>query len=53
MSVAREAHSWTETDNQDNALATATRAAPSGGIRHFITGVSYGRSISLTEFSHY
>lgn len=38
--------SWTETANADNALATATRAAPAGGLRHFITAISASYSVS-------
>lgn len=32
---------WTKTDSQDNAAATATRAA-AAGRRHLVTGVSAG-----------
>jgi len=56
--VTREVGSWTERDSQDNSTATATRAAPSGGLRHFITGVSgtfdssvSGVSLTLKEGS--
>lgn len=36
----REVASWAETDNQTNATATATRSAPDGGLKHFITSIS-------------
>ena len=32
--------SWVETDNATNDTATATKAAPSGGIAHYITSIS-------------
>lgn len=38
--VTREVASWVESTTATNATATATRDAPSGGLRHFITGVS-------------
>lgn len=38
--TVRPVESWIETDNASNATATATRAAPAGGIRHHITGIS-------------
>jgi hypothetical protein len=43
-SVYREVSSWDETANADNAVATATRAAPAGGLSHFITSVAGGFS---------
>lgn len=45
--VVREYHSWIETDNQAAGEASATRAAPTGGVRHFVTSVS--GSFSATE----
>lgn len=41
---AREVSSWAATDNDDNAASTATKAAPTGGVSHFITSVSGGYS---------
>jgi len=38
--TAREKPSWIVTANATNAAATATRAAPSSGLSHFITSVS-------------
>lgn len=32
--------SWVETANADNSGATATRAAPSDGLSHYVTSVS-------------
>lgn len=40
----RELSSWVATANADNSAATATKAAPSGGLSHFITGISAGFS---------
>lgn len=45
--INREYHSWVELDTQDNAAATATRAAPSGGISHYVTSVSGSYSASV------
>lgn len=42
--ISREYHSWVETANADNATATATKSAPSGGIAHYVTGVAGGYS---------
>jgi len=36
--------SWVDVTTADNATATATKAAPSGGISHYITSVSGGYS---------
>ena len=38
--------SWCVTTNADNATATATKAAPAGGICHYITSVSGGFSVA-------
>lgn len=49
--VVTERSSWIETANADNALATATRAAPpaqAGGVSHYITSVSGSFSVSQT-----
>lgn len=46
--ITREFHSWVETDTQANATATATRAAPSAGIAHYISGVSGTFEASVT-----
>lgn len=45
--VVREYHSWIETANASAAEASATRAAASGGLRHFVTSIS--ASFSATE----
>lgn len=42
--VTREKPSWIETDNAAAGTATATRAAPAGGLSHFITSISAGFS---------
>lgn len=42
MNVIRNKSSWVEQDTKDNATATASKAAPSSGLRHFITGVGGG-----------
>lgn len=42
--VQREISSWVSQATQDNAAATATKAAPEGGISHYITSVSGGFS---------
>ena len=36
--------SWVHANTADNATATATKAAPSGGISHYITSISGGYS---------
>lgn len=46
--IAREYHSWIETATADNAAATATKAAPSGGISHYITSVSASFEASVS-----
>lgn len=46
MSVMRLKGSWVEGATADNAAATASRAAPAGGVRHFITSVSASFSAS-------
>jgi hypothetical protein len=38
--ISREFHSWIETANETNDTATATRAAPAGGLSHFVTSIS-------------
>jgi hypothetical protein len=38
--IVRVAHSWVDSDTSDNALSTATKAAPAGGLSHFVTGVA-------------
>lgn len=38
--ISRPLHAWIDSDTQANATATATKAAPSGGLSHFITSVS-------------
>lgn len=38
--VVREVASWIETANAAAGAASATRAAPPGGLRHFITSIS-------------
>lgn len=40
--------SWVVTANADNAAATATKAAPSGGISHFVTSISAGFSATVS-----
>ena len=45
--VVRELHSWMETDNAAAGAASAARAAPAGGLRHFITSIS--ASFSSTQ----
>ena len=40
--------SWCVTTNADNATATATRAAPAGGIRHYITSISGSFTVAQT-----
>jgi hypothetical protein len=42
--VARELASWIETANVDNLPATVTRAAPAGGIAHYVTSIAGGFS---------
>lgn len=44
----REIHSWIADDTQDNSLATATKAAPTGGLSHFVTSVAGSFSGSVT-----
>lgn len=44
--ITSELHSWMEDATATNSTATATKAAPSEGLSHFITGV-YG-SFSAT-----
>lgn len=44
--INREFASWVESESADNLAATATRAAPPGGLAHFITSVSGGYSAS-------
>lgn len=41
-------HSWVSEDSQDNAAATATKAAPGSGIAHYITSISAGFSGSVS-----
>jgi hypothetical protein len=43
-----EIHSWIAADTADNAAATATKAAPSGGISHYITSVSASFDASVS-----
>ena len=38
--ITSELHSWVDVDTATNDVATATKAAPSGALCHFITGVS-------------
>lgn len=40
--ICREVSSWIEKDTDDNSESTATRAAPAGGMSHYITGVAGG-----------
>lgn len=40
QNVIREYASWVETDNAVAGIATATRVAAAGGLRHFVTSVS-------------
>jgi|TARA_B100000925_G_scaffold287582_1_gene267108 hypothetical protein len=42
--ISREISSFVATDADNNATSTATRAAPSEGLSHFITSVSGGYS---------
>ena len=40
--ITREYASWIHTNTADNATATATKAAPAGGLRHFVTSIAGG-----------
>lgn len=40
--------SWIVAANATNAAATATRAAPTGGISHYVTGIAASFSASAT-----
>ena len=43
------ASDWSDTDQQDNALATATKAAPgSAGLHHHITAIEGGYSGTIS-----
>lgn len=46
--VVREKGSWIATDNDDNALSTATKAAPPAGLSHHITSISGGYSATVS-----
>lgn len=46
--IATPLSSWVESTTADNAVATATRAAPSGGISHYITSVSGSFSATVS-----
>lgn len=47
LQVVSQKDSWMETDNAAAGAASASRSAPSGGLRHFITSIS--ASFSSTE----
>jgi len=40
--IVREAFSWIETATETNATAIPTRAAPAGGMSHYIVSLSAG-----------
>lgn len=40
MNVAERCSDWTAQDADDNAASTASKTAPSGGLSHYITGIS-------------
>lgn len=42
------ASDWTAKDSQSNALATASKAAPAAGKRHYLTGVYASYSAAAT-----
>ncbi len=48
VSNANDVATWTAKDSQDNADATATKAAPAAGVSHYITGVLASYSAAKT-----
>jgi len=46
--ITTKASDWTDTDSQVNSVSTATRAAPSEGLKHYITHVAGGYSSTVS-----